>query len=183
MATTLEALDDLVKFASNALSHLRAAAQRANDPEAIGVADQVRSVLAAPQTPDMVKAAYDQLIRLATRLKDSDAASQLREKLKASGLGTNWLTILGLGAGAVAAYFLYQHYFGDRKVFSIHRPEPEDPRPRLKGMSRALGSFQRLGSRRLGAGPRRMNGVTEKYEFEPEIRLEGLRNKRQSRRR
>lgn len=102
---------------------------------------------------------------------------------------TPWLTYLGLGAGAIALYFVWQNYTKTKKLGVIDRPdaEEEEIRPRLKNMGRTLGHFKgRSGSscRPMGRGPAKRRGLggTEKYEFEPESRLEGFRGKRRSKR-
>lgn len=93
--------------------------------------------------------------------------------LAQGGYSTPWLTYLGLAAGGIALYLVWSHY-QTKSLGSIERPdEPEDFRPRLKGLSKTLGHFK-------GRGCSRGLGAAEKYEFEPEIRLEGFR-KRHSR--
>jgi len=110
------------------------------------------------------------------------AAAQLQDPagthqaLQAGGYPTfPWLTVLGLAGGAVALYFVWQNYNKTRKIDGMEYPDvTEDNAPRLRGMSQTLGRFRgSSGCRRLGAAP------PEKYEFEPESRLEGYRgNKR-----
>ncbi len=96
---------------------------------------------------------------------------------------TPWLTYLGIGAGAVALYFIWQHYSKTKKLGIIDRPEAEpDIGPRIRNMGRTLGHFKGRGScsARRGMGRRGLGSAD--YEFEPEIRLEGFRGKRRSKR-
>ena len=76
-----------------------------------------------------------------------------------------WLTILGLGAAAVAAYYLWKQYDQTERLESFERPEPG---PRIRELGRALGAFRGRRPRGLGRPPK------SKYEFEPEVRLEGF---------
>ena len=75
-----------------------------------------------------------------------------------------WMTILGLGAAAVAAYFVWKEY-GQGELESFERPEPG---PRIRELGKALGAFRGRRYRGLGRPPK------VKYEFEPEVRLEGF---------
>ncbi len=94
-----------------------------------------------------------------------------------SGGGFPWLTIIGLGAGAVAIYLVWNHYTATKKLGEVERPEPVDIRHRLRGYSKSLGRLKpaamgNRGCKRLGRG---RLGDADDYEFEPEIRLEGHR--------
>lgn len=102
--------------------------------------------------------------------------------------GMSWLTIIGLGAGAFAVYLVWSHYSKTKKLGEVEQPEP-DSRHQLRGFTKSLARFKGrpAGCRPLGRGGRGLGrarglGDTEKYEFEPEIRLEGLRRGKRSRR-
>jgi hypothetical protein len=117
-------------------------------------------------------------------LKSSDPV-KYNQILTAGGVppqGMSMLTLIGLGAGAIALYFIWKNYSKKRVLDVSEYPEPEDNvRPRLHSMSQALGAFR--GSTFKGRSPRRRSmgcsgrprGMGDKYEFEPEIRLEGYR--------
>lgn len=88
-----------------------------------------------------------------------------------------WLTILGVLGGAVALYFVWQHYAGGKRQvgeFNEDEPGDDDTSPRLHAMSKTLGAFRSFGAPKKKAGCR---GRMGKYEFEPERRLEGYRRK------
>lgn len=88
-----------------------------------------------------------------------------------------WLTIIGVVGGAVALYFVWNHYSGRRRVGEFNEDEPEDDTaPRLHAMSKSLGTFKSWGAPKKMAGCR--GGRMGKYEFEPERRLEGYRRKK-----
>lgn len=85
---------------------------------------------------------------------------------------TNWLTWLGLAGGAVALYFIWQNYQKPKQISAHDYPEP-DPRDRVRRMGQAL-RHSLSGARRLGR-LRDADAGGDKYEFEPETRLEGYR--------
>lgn len=102
--------------------------------------------------------------------------------------GTSWLTIIGLGAGALAVYLVWSHYSKTKKLGEVEQPEP-DSRHQLRGFNKSLSRFRgsSAGScRALGRGGRglgRARGLGDgEYEFEPEIRLEGMRRGKRSKR-
>lgn len=145
----------------------------------VGLAQLTLSQLVgAPKTPDTAQkaqTAVGQLSSAATAMGDTQTAGYLSQQLQAfkatlqaNGVagGPPWLTIIGLGAGAVAVYLLWQHYSGKKKVFdAMSYPDPKPIGPRLKMMGASLGSFRKFGD-------------PEKYEFEPELRLEGYRKRK-----
>ncbi len=186
---TLEALDDLIQAGATASKALRRAV---SDPALMATLDAAQNDLSRVGRDNLlvastlVKSALNSLISVANKVGDTGVAQTLSAKMQAAGLGTNWFVILGLGAGAVALYFLWQHYYGRKSIMTLDRADPEpkrDLRPQIRGMHKALGSFSALApSRRLGSGPRRFGAATDKYEFEPEIRLEGMRRKARSKR-
>lgn len=199
----IAALDDLIQAGARASSALRSRLEQLvqGNPAAMpslnqvavsaGVLQQVQSAERTEQSvPQLIVHARDAVKRLgiiADQIGDSDLAQSLNarvsaisQQMQAAGVGTNWLTVLGLGAAAVAAYMLWQHY-GKRAVATFSRPEPVDSdlRPQVRGMRRALNSFSNYRPRLSGCNNPRMGrfGATEKYEFEPESRLEGYRRK------
>jgi hypothetical protein len=112
-------------------------------------------------------------------------ATEYRASLQANGIqtGPSWLTILGVVGGAIAVYFIWKNYQTE-EVGSYERPEPSEVRYQMRGVRDALGALggrHRMAGcspRRLGAPPSARAGSTSsKYEFEPEIRLEGYRRK------
>ncbi len=120
----------------------------------------------------------DEIIRIATQMHASGPAGQEQlSSMMAPGLP--WLTILGLGAGALAIYLVWSHY-RTNKLGEIERPEPPDARHQLRGFSKSLGKFasgpssRSLAACRARTKRRRSLGDAD-YEFEPEIRLEGHR--------
>lgn len=143
----------------------------------------IRSVLVSGKVIDATASDGDVAAAHAAQLA-GPAATEYKAALAAQGVnvGPNWLTIIGLAGGAVALYFIWKHYQKEQ-VDEIIRPDPDEQRHQLRGMSRALGSFRRLGQPKSCAGPRvgRMGrlgaGPSSKYEFEPETRLEGYRRK------
>jgi hypothetical protein len=109
-------------------------------------------------------------------LQQSDP-QRLNAMLKAGGYPViPWLTIIGLGAGLVAAYFIWKQYQKPTVVDAVEYPDTTD---QIRAMGRSLGRFQKFGRPALkGCRPRRLGAADEKYEFEPEIRLEGIRRKK-----
>lgn len=109
----------------------------------------------------------------------SARAAEYKAALAAAGFtgslssGPNWLSVLGLVGGALALYFIWKHYQSPKQVSSHEYPEPQDVRPRIRGLGRALGAFGRGKS----FGRKYGNTPSSKYEFEPEGRLEGLRRR------
>ena len=186
---TLEALDDLLQAAATASANLRRAVS--DQPSLAAMVASADSALSSVNRADLssaaatVRSALNSLVSVAGKIGDTSMVQTLNAKMSAAGLGTNWFVILGLGAGAIAAYFLWQHY-GRKAIATFSRPDPapRDLRPQLRGMHKALGGFSSaFGGRRLGSGPKRRSmGGAEKYEFEPEIRLEGMRRKARSKR-
>lgn len=113
----------------------------------------------------------------------SSYATEYRTALAAQGVqaGPNWMTIIGVVGGAVAIYFIWKHYQAEKVVDAYDYPEPQqDTRHRIRSMGKALGALRLgSGSSRFGrCGPRRMGAPPEKYEFEPESRLEGYRRRK-----
>jgi len=108
----------------------------------------------------------------------------INAQMKAAGVGTSWLTILGLGAGAAAVYYLWRHFRKKKALAVFEAPEPDLMRPRINGLKKSLGRLRSYGApapcRQLGRTKRRL-GDGEKYEFEPESRLEGHRGSRRRR--
>lgn len=101
----------------------------------------------------------------------------LQSLMEGSG-GFPWLTMIGLGAGAVAIYLVWSHYTKTKKLGEIDRPEPSiDVRHRLRGYSKSLSRLKPAPmGRRMGGCKRLGRGLGDAdYEFEPEIRLEGYR--------
>lgn len=191
----LAALDDLLQAGAAASGALRAKLQD-SDPLASVVtsAASTISILSGSQRTDQslpglassAASAVSQLVAVAQKIGDSQTVSDLSARLsraKAAGIGgMSWLTIIGLAAGAAAIYYLWWNHKKKKALAAFEYPDPveDDVRPRLKGMSKTLGRFR--------AGPRSMGrlGSGKKYEFEPEIRLEGHRgmgryNKRKTR--
>lgn len=199
----IAALDDLIQAGARASSALRSRLEQLvqNNPAVMpslnqvavsaGVLNQVQSAERTEQSvPKLLIQARDAVQRLSTiaaQVGDSELAQTLSgraqsisQQMQQAGVGTNWLTVLGLGAAAVAAYMLWQHY-GKKAVATFSSPDPapsSDLRPQLRGMRRALGAFNDYGKRSGCSNPRMGRfGTTEKYEFEPEGRLEGYRRK------
>lgn len=102
----------------------------------------------------------------------------LEQMLKAGGypVGLPWLTIIGVGAGALAVYFIWKNYSSTKKLNAMDYPEPEESSgDRIRMMGSSLAHLKG-GGKKL-CGPKRLGGH-KKYEFEPETRLEGYRKKR-----
>ena len=202
----IAALDDLIQSGAKASAALRSLLERggSSDPrvrpslEAVDAADHVitnvRTAARDEQSmPILLNSARDAVTRLqkvAVDVGNSDLANSLALKvqtfsahMKASGLGgTSWLTVIGLGAGLVAAYYVWQNYSKTKKIDSFVYPDDDDDvRPMLQGMSKSLGKFSKFGGSTCGpklgrsGGARRLGGLSKKYEFEPESRLEGHR--------
>lgn len=145
--------------------------------------DQLRQALAAigliqtSATDDQVTAAFATY----QTSNPSGAATILQQAGIATGLAAiPWLPIIGVLGGIVALYFIWQMNTGTKQVDAYEYPEHDDQkdtRLHLRSMSkvgRRLSGCKPLGRMgRLGAGT-----THKKYEFEPEIRLEGLRRKR-----
>lgn len=113
----------------------------------------------------------DQTVAAANSMQQSNPDT-LEQMMRS---GPSWLTIVSIGAGALAIYLVWSHY-STQKLGEIERPEP-DTRRQLRGFSKSLGRFasgRSSGSCRMG---RKSLGSVD-YEFEPEIRLEGHRSKR-----
>lgn len=100
-----------------------------------------------------------------------------------------WLVVLGIAGGALAVYLIWASS-RRKKIDGFEYPDPavEDAGARLRGMSRALEPLHSMGSYRprkkscrkpamgrLGAGTTKHD---DKYEFEPEARLDGYRKRR-----
>lgn len=193
----INALDDLIQTGAKASAALRVRLTQM-DPEgtasflaAVSDAQQVLASIDVRQVTDQIASsvssaaskAVDQLGKIAATIGDSDTAQTLaahaqsfQDAAKAAGVGTNWMIVLGVGAGLVAAYFLYQHYTRTQALGTIDRPEIDD-RPMIEGMGKALSRFQRLAPSPHRRPQRRLGGTTPKYEFEPEIRLEGYKRR------
>ncbi len=197
----IAALDDLLQVGARASSSLRAAVEQLAGPRtwersaidmAEGTLGSVKTSVRTEQSmPTLIASARDAVAKLqdvAQRVGDSQLAGALKMKvetfsaqMKASGLGTPWLTIIGIGAGAVAAWYLWKSYSKKKRIASFEYPEPEDTvRPQLAGMRKSLSRLSSFKVGRstckpaLGRSGKRL-GAAEKYEFEPESRLEGHR--------
>ncbi len=213
-AELIAALDDLIQTGAQASAALRTTIEQmmnlgGHPAQMNEVTRRLTAVHVAQSVIDNIKAAarteqsmpvlitkardtVKQLGDLANKMGDSALASSLGMKvqafsaqMKADGLGVPWLTVLGIGAGAIAAWYVWKSYSKKTKVASFEYPDSEasDRRPQLRGLSKALGSFKVGGKtsqcRPMGKGKRLGRlGAAEKYEFEPEIRLEGLRGSR-----
>jgi hypothetical protein len=98
--------------------------------------------------------------------------------------GPSVLTIIGLLGGAVALYLIWRQYQKPKRVASMEYPEPEDYGPQLRRASKALSPLRGFGRHSLSGGCKsrgmgRYAGTgSEKYEFEPELRLEGYRKRK-----
>ncbi len=194
----IRALDDLVQAAATASSSLRA--MLVGDPNvseaprssewlaahqaAVGLIDSAQQMLssvdvqaATDATVATVRAAVAKLVQAANTIGDSATAQSLTARLQALP-GTNWLTILGLAAGALAIYMLWQNYGKTKKLGEIIRSEPEDIRPRLRSMGKSLGSLGRLSKYRFEPESRLEGHRLGKYRFEPESKFEGHRSRR-----
>jgi hypothetical protein len=101
------------------------------------------------------------------------------------------LMILGLAGGAVALYLIWRHYQKPKQIDAYDYPESEDPKHNLRRMTKTM-SHLRVGglgrssssssSRMASCRPRgmgRFGDKSDKYEFEPERRLEGYKRKAQ----
>ena len=107
----------------------------------------------------------DQAVSAANQLHQNDPDT-LQKML---GSSPSWMTILGLGAGALAIYLVWSHYLKARRLGEVSYPDPVDTRHQLRGFSKSLGKF----AGRSGCRSRSLGGA--EYEFEPEVRLEGHR--------
>lgn len=144
----------------------------------------VRSVLVANKVVDATASDGDVSSAHQAMLKGPNA-TEYRAQLEAGGvkLGPNWLTILGFVGGAVALYFIWQHYKKPKQISAHDYPEPQ-PVDRVRRMGKTLGSWRHSMTRSMGGcGPkrRRMGDLPRsdtKYEFEPEIRFEGYRRRK-----
>lgn len=205
MAITRElllALDDLLQTGAQASAKLRAALEAAG--ARVDVVSQQETIISnartaerseqsLPQIVTQARAAVAKLGEVAAQIGDTSLANALKirvdgisEQMKAAGIGTPWMMIVGVGAGIAALYYLYQHFNGTKALGLISHPDEEEQiGPRVRMLGKALGTLRpRLASssqcRQLGRGKRSM-GDAEKYEFEPEIRLEGHRGSRRRR--
>lgn len=89
-----------------------------------------------------------------------------------------WLPIIGGIVGVIAIYFIWSQNRGATQVDAYEYPEQHDNKHRLMSMSKSL---RPMGGRSMkGCKPLGRLGAAahKKYEFEPEIRLEGLHRKR-----
>jgi hypothetical protein len=141
----------------------------------------VRSILVANKVIDATASDGDVAAAHQAMLQ-SPSATEYKAQLEAGGVktGSNWLTILGLVGGAVAIWLIWKNYQKPKQVSSHEYPEPEDVRPRIRSMGRALGAFRPgFGRHSLSrCGPRRMGQPPKKeYELETEPRLEGYRGR------
>lgn len=181
----LTALDDVLQAGSSAVAYLRSKVQ---DPALTNVVSQAELMMTSVRTADRTegmmpqivstaKAAADQLVGVANQVGETGLAQDL--KARASKLSSvSWLTIIGLAAGAFAIYYLWFRNKKAKALAVFEAPDPVDERPRLQGMSRALGSFKSLGStRKLGGCRPALGSGGKKYQFEPESSLEGYRRK------
>ena len=206
-AELIAALDDIIQAGAQASAKIRAALEHmagtrsATGKEArlIGVVSAQQGILegaraaarteqTVPQLLTQARDAVSKISDVAAAMGDSTLANSLKMRvqsistqMKAAGVGMPWLTILGVGAGAVALYYLWKSYSKTRKIASFVTPDPEPQiGPRVRMMGKSLSAFRAAPPcRQLGRG-KRLGGV-EKYEFEPETRLEGIQ--RGSRRR
>ncbi len=194
MAITQElvaALDDLIQVGAQASASIRELVDRLSAPDqasldvAMGTLNSVKTSVRTEQSmPTLITSARDAVSKLqdlAGRVGDSQLAGALKVKveafssqMKASGMGFPWMTVLGVGAGAIAAYYLWKSYSKPKKIASFEYPDSDasDIRPKLQGISRALGRFRSAPQKKSSCRPRL--GAADKYEFEPETRLEGI---------
>lgn len=217
MAITQEliaSLDDLLQAGAQASASLRSALEQAvqsgPNPSIIqmlttlGLQQKVISDIRAserteqtvPQLLSAARAAVDKLSGIAGAIGDSTLANALKmriqsmsAKMQEAGISTTpWLTILGIGAGAAAVYFLWRHFRKKKALASFEYPDPvDDVGPKVRQMGRSLGAFrgasgckpQARKGRRLG----RLGDAEGKYQFEPESSLEGYRSKHRGGRR
>jgi hypothetical protein len=144
----------------------------------------IRSVLTSSKVIDASASDGDVSAAHAAALSGPNA-TEYKATLAAQGVqvGASWLTIIGLVGGAIAVYFIWQHYQEDKLVDAHDYPEPRDTRMHLRGVRSALGTLAPR-KRVAGCGSKRMGrlGAAEKYEFEPETRLEGYRRRAPARR-
>lgn len=157
----------------------------------------VRGVLASAKVVSAQAPDAEVLAAHAATLSGPSGADY-KSSLAAQGVqvGPSWFTIIGCVGGAVAVYFIWKHYRQEQvDAFDYPDSDSRDTRLHLRGMRGALGT---LAPKRMGcAGPRRGLGrfggpppgvrtpgggagtrTAEKYEFEPEIRLEGYRRRK-----
>lgn len=189
------ALDDLLQAGAQASASLRAKLDsqiflqapdlrnslintvEAARAEVTGAASVERNEQTIPGLASAAANVVSRLIAVANQLGESDMAGALSIRLqRARGAGAGafpWLLVLGIGGAAVAAFIAWKMYRRRRMVAAYEAPEDDDTRPRLRNMSKVLGSFR---GRPSGCRSRpRMGAPPEKYEFEPEVRLEGHR--------
>lgn len=197
------ALDDLLQAGAAATASLRTAigSDPANAPlqgVVQSAADSINGIIATDRTeavlPSMAQAAstaVSQLIAVARQVGASDLVASLTAHLegaKAAGIGAfPWLWVLGIGAVAIGGYYLWKSQ-KKTQVTSFESPDelPDTRRPQLMGMSKSLSRFASFKGRSSSScrGPkRRALGAAEKYEFEPELRLEGMKRTTKSNRR
>jgi hypothetical protein len=197
-ADFVAALDDLLQAGAAATASLRTAigSDPANAPlqgVVQSAADSINNILGTPRTeaviPSMAQAAstaVSQLIAVARQVGASDLVASLTahlESAKAAGVGAfPWVWVLGLVAAAAGGYYLWKSQ-KKTQIANFEAPESVDTRPQLMGMRKSLSRFASHRSsgcrgpkrRALGGGEGRARmGGAEKYEFEPEIRLEGM---------
>lgn len=138
----------------------------------------VKSVLVASKAIDASASDADVLAAHAAALS-GPSSTEYRAALASQGVqtGMSWMTIIGLVGGAVAIYFIWKHYQTEQ-VDARDYPEPEDTRHRIRSMGKALGALRMSSGRTQRCGARRMGAPPERYEFEPESRLEGYRRRK-----
>jgi hypothetical protein len=115
-------------------------------------------------------------------------ATEYKAALEAGGVktGLNWLTIIGVAGGAVALYFIWRHYNHTEQIDAREYP---DPQHQMRGIRGALGTLRMGGQRGCGSRMGRLGASQSaprafpyrrqvKYEFEPEVRLEGYRRRK-----
>ncbi len=187
-------LDGLIASASSAAAHLRDTLEKnvasgpppellmkyANALKQVVVSQSVienakmsaRTETSVPGILSDVKDAAQRLSVVAGQMGDSSTSStlsgqtqSLSQQMTADGVGgIPWLTVLGVGAGVVALYFVWKHYSGKKQIASFEYDEPEAKKPMFQGLGR-----HRLSSMGSCKSPKRKRLSS----FEPESRLEG----------
>lgn len=201
-AELVAALDDLIQAGAQASASLRSKLEQVigSNPQALptlnqvaisqGVLGQVRDAPRTEQTvPQLLLKARDAVDRLSTianQVGESSLANALKmrsqaitSQMQAAGVGTPWLTIMGVTAGVIAAYYLWKHFNKPKAMGTIEYPD-DDVAPRVRQMGKVLGAFRGRASRSSCRKPKALGSA--EYEFEPEQRLEGIhRGKRRIR--
>lgn len=148
-----------------------------------------QSLVAADQLFNQTHDPLDHLV-IVQNADGTYATQTMRNAQLMSASTIPWLTIIGVAAGAVALYLVWKNSQKTKKLDAMDYPDEDEDRtaPRLHNMSKALGHFRgqsfkgRSFKGRSGCAPR-MAGAhgKRKYEFEPEIRLEGYKKRKAKR--